>query len=43
MMGVLVGCDRDVATPLPQCLVSMHGPSTPYVSRISKHHQAYIH
>jgi hypothetical protein len=33
---VLVGCDKDVATPLPQYLVSMNGPFTPYVSQIRK-------
>jgi hypothetical protein len=38
-MRVLVGCDKDSATPLPQCLVSVHGPFTPYVSQISKHRQ----
>jgi uncharacterized protein YcsI (UPF0317 family) len=42
-MGVLVGCDRDVATPLPQYLVYVHGPFTPYVSQISKQSSACIH
>jgi uncharacterized protein YcsI (UPF0317 family) len=43
MVGVLVGCDKDVATPIPQYRVYVHGPFTPYVSHISKHSSAYIH
>jgi hypothetical protein len=43
MTGVLVGCDMDVATPLPQYLVYVHGPFTPYVIHIIKKSTAYIH
>jgi hypothetical protein len=43
MVGVLVGCDRDTATPLPQYLVYVHGPFTPYVIHISKHLSTCIH
>jgi hypothetical protein len=38
-MGVLVGYERDTATPLPQYMVFVQRPFTPYVSLISKHRQ----
>jgi hypothetical protein len=42
-MRVIVVYDRESVTPLPQYLVYMHGPFTPYVSQISKHLLASIH
>jgi hypothetical protein len=42
-MGVLVDCGRAAATPLPQYLVVVHGPFTPYVSLIRKKSSACIH
>jgi hypothetical protein len=43
MVGVLVGCDMDVATPLPQMSSFFAWPPTPYVGQISKHRQDCIH
>jgi hypothetical protein len=43
MAGVLVGCDRDVVTSLPQYMVSVNDPLIPDVSEISKHSSACIH
>jgi hypothetical protein len=39
MTRVIVGCEKDVVVALPQYLVSVHGPFTPYVSQIRKHRQ----
>jgi len=43
MVGVLVGCDMDIATPLPEYLVYVHGPFTSYVSHINKKSSTCIH
>ena len=43
MERVLVGCDRNTVTSLPQYMVSVNDPLIPDVSQISKHSSACIH